>query len=260
MRLNCVVLLFVAALVSSVEAFLVAAELTKVNPNGPVVRVLMEDQSGIQVKRLLRAEKATEEKEDDEEERAVFGSNLISKLKNALKFKSKSKIVPVSEVLPTKLEQAIAKINADADSMAKLSKEALEQRQNYLGKLFEEFKLEKVGKNLFEGEGMKTWITARKKYNQHNGIDDTSGFETLSKYYPEKELAGMIELARMNPKTKDLANEFRAGQIAQYLREGKRSHEVYALVFAKNGEENKALWKEYLNAINHQRNRLGLSQ
>lgn len=67
-----------------------------------------------------------------------------------------------------------------------------------------------------------------------NGIEDTSEFMIISNYFTdEKQLAVMVEMARRNPKTKDMATQFQAGQVGKWLRDGKNPQEVYKLLFVK---------------------------
>ncbi|KAL4139871.1 hypothetical protein PRNP1_015516 [Phytophthora ramorum] len=248
MRLYCVVLVAAATLLTSVDAS--SAATTDLNlaitPDFPVARAFTDGQDDAAAKRFLRAEKA---KTEDEEERGVsISSNWVTKLQNVFKTGAASKLTKQAGTVATKLTPR-----------SKLSEEMFAKQQTYLDDAFTGLKLNLVDENanIFKAPKFEQWVKKRKAFNNKNHIEDDSGIEIVSKYVnDEVKLSAWIENAKRDPKWKSMADQFRKGQLSQWLAAGIYPDVVYKLLNVKKlgaVSQNRDLWRQYLHAYVHGR-------
>ncbi|KAE8968732.1 hypothetical protein PR003_g28757 [Phytophthora rubi] len=113
---------------------------------------------------------------------------------------------------------------------------------------FTKLKLHLEGENLFKSPKLNLWVEYRQLYNNQNGIRDSSGIATLLKHYDDEVLSRMIEAARLDPKTAKIANEFRFGQVAEWLRTKTDPNYVNRMLNVKGTafeDANRKLWRAY---------------
>ncbi|KAE9071743.1 hypothetical protein PF005_g19928, partial [Phytophthora fragariae] len=120
--------------------------------------------------------------------------------------------------------------------------------------VFTKLKLHREGENLFKSPKLSFWVEYRQLYNTQNGIKDSSGIATLLKHYDDEVLSRVIEAARLDPKTAKIANEFRFGQVAEWLRTKTDPNYVNRMLNVKGAafeDANRKLWRAYRQEYNN---------
>ncbi|KAG7385017.1 hypothetical protein PHYPSEUDO_002029 [Phytophthora pseudosyringae] len=261
MRLHCVVLFVVAALVASVEASVGATESKAATPKVQLERALT-DWTDTGIKRRLRAEKAIEDDDKAEERGAI--SSLTTKLKNLLKSKKLPKVAPkVDPKVDPKVLTDAASMQKELVKVASMPKDmtlpkklqTMARKQKSTDDAFSTFKLGEEGARLFKADALPAYVRFSELTVKQRGGQDMYGVKTLLHNFGEKKVI-TIANAGLNSKNElsvATAERMRAGLISKWWGERKSVQDVTLML--KDGgvtlsQANKEVVKTYMNAYN----------
>jgi hypothetical protein len=147
-----------------------------------------------------------------------------------------ARLLRVSETRYTEERAASASVlsklkQAASDFKTNTKVQSMLRKQTSVDDAFMKLRLNEAGTNLFKNPKLKGWLTYKQLYNQKHGIEDSSGIATILKFFKnDDQLTGMIDRALKDPATRDVAKQFRAGQISQWLRDGKSTKYVFDML------------------------------
>ncbi|OWZ11666.1 RxLR effector protein [Phytophthora megakarya] len=127
------------------------------------------------------------------------------------------------------MKMLVSAENANSPGATKVKNEVLQSWMEYTvapNQAFKKLKLNKEGDNLLSSPLLSTWVEYLNIFNKGFPAKKTTMTATFTKTYGDEGLAKMLETAKANPSTKELATNLQIAQFKQWMIDGKSPRNI----------------------------------